>query len=296
MTSGKLPSWAAPLVLLLATGGATGCAEAKDKREPASGRSHASAPAGDAVSERDSPAAASRAMRITADLTVEAKDVDAAARSIRQAAVDEGGYVGNATYGGPKERRSVDLELKVPSDKLEAFRAAIAEAGAISRSSEKAEDVTDQRADLGARVRNAHAQEKRLLDLLSDRTGTLSDVITAEKSLAEVRERIERLEAQQATLDHQISFATVTVHLVPLSPEKKSESVSERIAVAGRNGIATLGEVLVALAILGASAGPTLALVALVAYVVYRLARAWRARRPAPAPAPVASGMPYPRG
>lgn len=211
--------------------------------------------------------AASRALRISADVTVEVSDVDGAAQRLRDAAREAGGYVAHAQVGGAKER-AAELELKVPIEALEQLRAAIAGVGTIRQQSEKAEDVTEQRADLKARIRNARVEEQRVLELLESRTGALADVVAVEKLLAEVRDKIERLEAQESTLDGQVTYATVRVHVTP-TPEVASAAA--RIVAAGGRGWQLLTQVLVGTAVVLATIGPTVLVAGAIAYVLYRL-------------------------
>lgn len=257
---------------------APACADKSDASAPVA------AAGGPAKGDRSVPSSAERAMRVTVEMSVMAADVNGAIESIRAAVREQGGYVSSARTNGEPERQSGDLELKIPVARLGDFRAAVAGAGTVLQESETAEDVTEQRADLKARVRNAHAQEKRLLDLLSDRTGSLADVIAAEKSLAEVRETIERLEAQDAVLDGQIAFATVKVHVTPMQAPAPA-TVSGRIFAAGARGVALLGQLAVGTAVVFATIGPSVVVLALLAYALYRVARRLGARAARPSPA-----------
>ena len=126
-------------------------------------------------------------------------------------------------------------------------------------------------------MKNARAQEKRLLELLSDRTGSLADVIAAEKSLAEVRELVERLEAQDSTLDRQIAFATVKLKLGP-ARDLEPVGAGDRISGAFSQGVTLAGQALVGTAVAIGTAGPTLLLFALLGYLIFRVVRAVQGR------------------
>jgi hypothetical protein len=205
------------------------------------------------------PADAARALRITTETTLRSNDVAGAAASLRKAAQDFGGFVSDARVQGGEDVRSAALELRIPAERLEEFRAGLVAYGTILSDNEKAEDVTEQRADLDARLRNARAQEKRLLDLLSDRTGSLADVIAAEKALAEARDTIERLDAQHEVLEGQIRLATVKIHIVR-DGEAAPKTAGDRISSAGTRGLDLAGEAAVGVVVFAATAGPTLLL------------------------------------
>jgi hypothetical protein len=263
-------------IALLAALVATGCARAPS----ASGMSHASVAATTPASAPASgvtPAAADRAMRITIDTTVLVAHRDAAVAQLRASVTAAGGYVSDGTVSGADDGGSARFTVKVPVSALGGFRDSVRSLGKIQSDSEKAEDVTEARADLKARLHNARAQEQRLLDLLTSHTGNLGDVVLVEKELGASRETIERLEAEERTMEGQIAFATVNVSLdtvyVAVDP-----SVPARLAEAARDGVSGAKAFLLGAGIVLLSAGPTMLLIALGLYGTYRLF-AWNQRR-----------------
>ncbi|WP_420895015.1 DUF4349 domain-containing protein, partial [Sorangium cellulosum] len=236
-------------------------------------------------------------MRITVETTVLVDAFDPAMQRLRTAVEEHGGYVSEArVHSGP--HRSASLEARVPAASVGAFRAVVASVGAVVADAEKAEDVTEQRADIGARLRNARAQEKRLLDLLSDRTGSLADVVAVENQLASVRGTIEQIEAQERLLEGQIAYATVKLSITTRY-EEPAEGAGGRIARAAREGVENAEAFVVNAAVLVATAGPTLLLLAALGAALYHalraVARRRAAARPRP-PSPPGPAQPYPYG
>ncbi|XXY44165.1 DUF4349 domain-containing protein [Sorangium sp. So ce269] len=228
------------------------------------------------------PPLAPRAMRITVETTVVVGAFAPAMQRLRTAVEEHGGYVSEARLHGGSDR-SASLEARIPSARVGAFRAVVASVGEVVADAEKAEDVTEQRADIGARLRNARAQEKRLLDLLSDRTGSLADVVAVEKQLGSVRETIEQIEAQERLLEGQIAYATVKVSVVARH-EEQAAGAGGKIAAAARAGIENAGAFVVNLAVLLATAGPTLLLLAAIGALLYYALRGVVRRRAAARP------------
>ncbi len=221
---------------------------------------------------------ASRALRITIETTVVVKELDPAIATLRRATTETGGYVGEAHLSGDAESRSGMVELHVPATQVDLFRARIGQLGEVVADTEKAEDVTEQRADIDARLSNARAEEKRLLNLLSDKTGSLADVVAVEKELASVRETIERMEAQERVLEGQVAFATIRVQLsTRWTPQQVGPGA--RVFHAAGEGIEVAGSFLVGLAVIAAQAGPTLGILGAMGYGLYRFIRALRRRR-----------------
>ena len=67
--------------------------------------------------------------------------------------------------------------------------------------------------DVQARLRNKRVEEARLLEVLKDATGKLSEVLEVEKELSRVREEIEQIEGRLRYLTDQTDLSTVTITL-----------------------------------------------------------------------------------
>jgi hypothetical protein len=205
------------------------------------------------------------------DVTIAAADVDETAAAIKAATLEVGGYVAEGAVSGAERRRTATLSLKVPARALGDLRQRLDGAGRLVSESERAEDVTDQRADLGARLKNARAEERRLLEIMAEKTGNLADVLTAEKSLAEVREKIERLEAQHGTLEKQVAFATVKV--VVQSETELATTPMSKVGRSFEQGLGAAGEIAVGMAVFVAAAAPSLLMFGLLGFIAYRAAK-----------------------
>ena len=157
--------------------------------------------------------ASDRSLVVTMDVSLTVEDVDAATARIRAAVEAAGGFIAEAQTGGSEGERTARLELRVPASRARGVRSSLGELGVVNSASEKVEDVTEQRADLEARLRNARVQEKRLLEILAGKTSSIADLVEAEKELSRVRENVERLEAQERVMKGKIELATIRVSL-----------------------------------------------------------------------------------
>jgi chromosome segregation ATPase len=92
---------------------------------------------------------------------------------------------------------------------LEAMRAL----GRVQTETQSGEEVTQQHADLVARLQNARETEARLRQILNERTGKMKDVLDVEEKISETRGEIEQMDAQQKALEHRVDFATVELTL-----------------------------------------------------------------------------------
>ncbi|MCZ7683824.1 MAG: DUF4349 domain-containing protein [Sandaracinaceae bacterium] len=164
--------------------------------------------------------------------------------------------------GGHRERAGRRGRAR-PAARLEALRAALRALGEVRHEEEVVEDVTEQRSDGAARLRNARREEERLLALMSERTATLSDVIAVEARLAEVRERVEQLEAAERALAQRVELAEVHVELSPRSAPFWRDPLAT-LSRAGAFGVEAAAAIVVGAGALATGAAPTLALFALV--------------------------------
>lgn len=221
--------------------------------------------------------AAPRSRAITVDTTLKVGDVDTTARTVREALERSGGYVADASSSGTGDDRTAHFDVRVPAESLRAFLAAIAGTGETASYTERTEDVTDQVTDLKARLTNARAQEKRVLELMATRTSGLGEVLEAEKELARIRETIERLDAQDRAIGARVSYATVRVSIVPHAvPAFRTPGKS--IAHAAETGLKGAAAFFVYAAMAVVTVGPTLLpfalLVVAVMFVMRRRAEA----------------------
>lgn len=221
---------------------------------------------------------AGRALVITVTSQIEVDDVEASVDRLRKAVAGRGGYVAGSTQSGEEEARSAQLEVRVPSDKLDAFRSDLRGLGEPTSETEHVEDVTEQRADLGARLRNARAQEARLLSLLAEKSANLADVIAVEKELGSVRESIERMEAQQRGLDGKIQLATLNISLRPKTVAVWKHPIAS-IGNAVVNGLHHAWTLVVGLCVVAATVLPSIAALLLIFSCVFFPVRMLSRRR-----------------
>jgi hypothetical protein len=260
------------VVLLLAAlslASATGCGKYDRGAPPGSHTSGAAAPTPatddgrlDAKQAGDKPRKAK--LEVHAELSIEVESdrtaVDAA-RSLESLATAHGGFVElSSLHEGDGTSH---LVLRIPASEIPAVRAILASAqkdGTVLHETQTSKDVTDALADLDARLRSARQEEARLLKLLDERTGTLADVLAVERALADVRERIERLEADQRAGEGRVDLATVDVFLRAKVSPAADLSLASRVKNAASDGLITARDALTGTFLVLLRVGPTLTL------------------------------------
>ena len=151
----------------------------------------------------------------TVSLSVVVKDFDVARGSLDAILVRHSGYAAGLNVATPQgATRTMQASLRIPAPQLFAAIAELKALGRVEAETQNGEEVTQQHADLLARLKNSRETEQRLQDVLRTRTGKVKDVLEVEEEIARVRGEIEQMEAEQQTLEHRVNFATIDLKLV----------------------------------------------------------------------------------
>ena len=200
----------------------------------------------------------------TAQLALIVKDFDAAQKRLEEILQRHRGYLGEMTTRAPEGAdRKLSATLRVPSSEMDATISEVKELGRVESESQSGEEVTSQYVDLQARLTNARNTEQRLTELLRRQTGKLDEVVTVEEKISEVREQIERMEAEQKNLSQRVDFGTLSVSL---SEERKTQlqvmppSIGTQFHNAAVEGYNSVVDGIVGLLVFLMSWGPSLLL------------------------------------
>jgi len=210
----------------------------------------------------------------TVSLAILVKDFDAARKSLDSILVRYNGYAAALAVSTPQgTARSLQGSLRIPAPQLSSALVKLKSLGRVENEAQNGEEVTQQHADLVARLKNSRETEQRLQAILTQRTGKISDVLSVEREIARVRGEIEQMEAEQKNLEHRVDFATVDLHIdeefkAQLHPP--TPSFSTQFHNAAVLGLRNVADSLVALLLMLAEYGPILLFWALVL-----LAPAW---------------------
>jgi Domain of unknown function (DUF4349)/Putative zinc-finger len=198
----------------------------------------------------------------TVSLSLIAKDFDSSRASLETILVRHNGYAANLSVSTPQDAaRSLQASLRIPAPQLAAALAELKSLGRVELENQNGEEVTQQHADLVARLKNSRETEQRLQAVLTQRTGKISDVLEVEQEIARVRGEIEQMEAEQKNLEHRVDFATIDLKL---SEEYKAKldspapAISTLIHNAAVNGYRNVSDTLLSILLFFAEYGPVL--------------------------------------
>ena len=225
---------------------------------------------GDTSEEDAHPAADIRQPMIarTVSLTIVAKDFAASRAQLDAILARHHGYAAQLTANTAENAaRSVTASLRVPAGELATAVNELKGLGHVESESQSGEEVTQQHADLVARLRNSRETEVRLQAILQQRTGKIADVLAVEQEMSRIRGEIEQMEAEQKALEHRVNFATIELNLneeYKAQLDSSTPSVSTRLHNALVNGFQHAAESLLGLVLFFVEAGPTFLLWAII--------------------------------
>ena len=212
----------------------------------------------------------------TATLRVVAKDFSGVRAAVEGVVSQAGGFIDSMTVTGDNATaRELRGTLRVPGDRMAATLARLRELGQVVEDTQGSQEVTDEIVDLDARLASARATEKRLTELLANRTGKLSDVLEVEREITRVRLDIERLDAEKTNLVRRVSYATIAISIA----EERKEglvgplSLATRIRVAAADGLESALDTVTALLLFVLRAGPTIVLFGFAAGIAWWFGR-----------------------
>lgn len=147
-------------------------------------------------------------------ISIEIDKFDEAEKKINEEVFKVKGYITNShsSLDASGKKQGI-IEVRIPADKYDSFIQSISPIGKVMSQKISGNDVTEEYIDLEARQITQKELEKRLLQLLSEKTARLTDVVEVEQKLSNVRENIERTEGRMRFLKDQSAFSTLSVSL-----------------------------------------------------------------------------------
>lgn len=217
----------------------------------------------------------------TASLTLVTKDFEDARASVERIVRQYRGYIAQLTVSGHAGgSQTLTGTLRIPANQLDAALTELKKLGRVEEESQGGEEVTQQYVDLSARLSNARNTEQRLIAILQQRTGKVSEVLEVEREISRVRGEIERMDAELKALAKRVSYATLQLRIgeeYKATAEVAPPSTGRRLRNAMVEGYKGLTESAVGLLEFLLSFGPSLLFWGLVIFFPARFA--WRRLR-----------------
>ena len=184
-----------------------------------------------------------------ASLTVETLEFDRFITDITNKTNELGGYIQSNEVSGRRYNysssslRYAETVVRIPTERLDEFLAAVDGAGNVVSRTENVDDVTETYTDIEARLSSLRTEYDTLLGLLEKAEG-LDEIITLQDRLTNVRYEIESYEGKQRLYDNRIAYSTVSLNIsevervTPVEEESFGHEVSRRF----KESLADVGE------------------------------------------------------
>ena len=231
-----------------------------------------------------------RKIRYTADLQVIVEEFASALKNMYTAIREVNGLKAHEEVNSSANTvRTAVLRIRVPEEKLEEFREAVAKLGEVAVNKLDSEDITAQYYDLQAHIENRKAARnawRAKLDKLGDRD--TDQIIKVSDKLDQLTDEINRKEGQLNLWKELTDLTTVTVTLrekQPYVPVKGPELVevpsfgtrASKTFTDSWEALVKFGEVLALVAI---ALAPWLPLVLVAVLGIWVIVRLTKSRRP----------------
>jgi hypothetical protein len=149
----------------------------------------------------------------TAQLALATKEFAQSRASLEEILERHRGYAARLRMVGRRSGSVLSATLRVPSPELGATVSELKSLGQVEQEEQAADEITQQRADLEARLSNAQDTLRRLQALLKKQTYPDGNVRELQRQIASTNAEVNRLEAERQSSEHRIVFANVQFSL-----------------------------------------------------------------------------------
>src|SRR5260370_28178214 len=209
-----------------------------------------------------------------AELAVATKEFAHSRSTLEEILERHHGYAEKLRMIGQPAASSLTATLRVPSSEFTSAVNDLKTLGKVEQEEQTADEITQRRADVEARLTNAQNTLERLQAILT-KGGKVRNLLEVQRQLAVVSEEVARLEAERVSTEHQVTFSQVLLSLrEELNPPVESVAAEFRVAaVAGSSDVLSS---LLAIILFVISRGPvTLLWVAVVFFPCRWMWRKW---------------------
>jgi hypothetical protein len=209
-----------------------------------------------------------------AELGVSTKEFGRARANLEEILERHHGYAAKLRMVGQPGASSLTATLRVPSSEFTSSVNDLKTLGKVEQEEQAADEITERRAEVEARLVNAQNTLERLQAILT-KGGKIHNLLEVQRQLSNVGAEIARLEAERVSREHQVTFAQVLLSLrEELNPPV--ESVAAELRAAAIAGSSEVLNSLLAIILFVISRGPvTLLWVAIVFFPARWMWRKW---------------------
>jgi hypothetical protein len=197
----------------------------------------------------------SPAIAHAAELAVATKEFARSRSTLEEILERHHGYAARLRMVGQPSGGLLTASLRVPATEFNGTVTDLKSLGNVEREEQSADEITQQRADLEARLMNAQSTLARLQGIAKN--AEVKDSSEVQRQLAAVNAEIARLEAERAAAEHRVIFAHVLFSLREEIPPPV-ESLGAQFRSAGATGLMDALNSVSAILMFAISRGPVI--------------------------------------
>jgi hypothetical protein len=184
----------------------------------------------DKAQSKGDPLSPNRKIIKTGLLTFEVESFETAYQKVVTIITEEKGYIASSDSTKlPNGKMRGQIIIRVLPERFDTVTLKLRSLGELKNQDIKSEDITKKYIDLEARLRNAQTLEARLTKLMSKK-GKIKELLTVEREISYVRERVEKLKGEIKYYNNLTSLATITLDIMEKDIEKPFEYIQTQSA------------------------------------------------------------------
>lgn len=226
-----------------------------------------------------------RMMAQAAELSLSTQDFPRSRSSLEEILDRHSGYIARLRMEAQPSGSVLSATLRIPSSELGRALIDLKSLGHVEREEQTADEVTQQRSDLQARLLSARSSLRRLEETFKQPSSKFIDEVEVQRQIARLRAEIDRLEAEQHALETRVAFSNV---LFSLHEEHTAvaESLAAQFRTAAVEGLSDAAHTVAAIVLFLVEYGPSLLLwvviLILPARFLWKRSKQWNASESAP--------------
>lgn len=182
----------------------------------------------------------------TVNMSAETTEFDTLVADVRAKTESAGGYVENSDVGGDygmDMTRYAYLVLRIPADQLDNFVNGLKDTTNVRSFSENTEDVTLQYIDMDTHIR-ALREELDALFTMMEQADSMTDILSIQSQITDVRYEIESYESQLRVYDNQVNYSTIYLDLYEVTRESSTtgKTFGDRVYTRWNDNLYRMGQ------------------------------------------------------
>jgi hypothetical protein len=147
----------------------------------------------DVTTITDRPIQVQRKLIWSADLEFQVKNVDASTKSITKMSERFDGFISGMELTNKNYQISNQITVRVPNSNFHALINAMKDESIfLDRANVYSDDVTEEFVDIESRLKTKREIRDRYIQILRDKTGSISDVLEAEEAIRTITEELKQ--------------------------------------------------------------------------------------------------------